>query len=246
MENGGAPTFNIYVMSYQRSDMIIAQDLFEYCTYVVRENEVELYRKAGVKNILAIPSGSIQFGFIDTLWWVIHNTPEDVIFISDDDIKRFVYRMDDWLPIDSNNFVDPVSTTTAEIERIAQVLYDLNLGLAYDGPQKTLFAYDKEWNFKGMPGHCRWVNKKALKAIYDSKDDAASDIDMAMQEILYNRITLQPKYFLSDAGQMETNSGGVTMTRQETIDYRLAMENKWGKYYEYDIRKNQAKINVKR
>ncbi len=246
MKEDHNPTFNIYVMSYQRSDKIVTQDLFEYCTYVVREEEAELYRKAGVRNLLAIPTGCIQFGFIDTLWWVIQNTPEDVIFIADDDITRFVYRMNDWLSIDSKNFANPAAIVTAEVERIGQVLYDLDLGLAYDGPQKTLFAYDKEWNFKGMPGHCRWVNKKALKASYNSEDDAGSDIDMAMQEMLYNRITLQPKYFLSDAGQMETNSGGTTMTRQETINYRLAMENKWGKYYEYDVRKNQAKINIKR
>lgn len=150
MKEDRNPTFNIYVMSYQRSDKIVTQDLFEYCTYVVREEETELYRKAGVRNLLAIPTGCIQFGFIDTLWWVIQNTHEDVIFIADDDIRRFVYRMNDWFSIDSKNFANPATIVTAEVERIGQVLYDLDLGLAYDGPQKTLFAYDKEWNFKGM------------------------------------------------------------------------------------------------
>lgn len=245
MENS-SPTFNIYVMSYQRSDRIVTQNVLEYCTYVVREKEAELYRKAGVRSLNVIPADCPCYNFMDTLWWIIWNTPEDVIFIADDDITRFIYRMDDWLPIDKNNFEDPVATATEEIERIGQILYDLDLGLAYDGPQKTLFAYDKEWNFKGMPGHCRWINKKCLKAMYDYKDPASSDIDMAMQEMLYNRITLQPKYFLSDAGQMETNAGGVTQSRSETLAYRLAMENKWGKYYEFDVRKNQAKINVKR
>lgn len=239
-------SFNIYVMSYQRYDRIVTQNLFEYCTYVVREAEAEKYREAGVKNLLIIPADCPVWNFMDTLWWTIWNTPEDVIFIADDDITRFIYRMNNWLAIDSANFVNPVETVTAEVERIAQILVDLNLGLAYDGPQKTLFAYDREWNFKGMPGHCRWVNKKALKAKYDCKDMASSDIDMAMQEMLLNRITLQPKYFLSDAGQMEVNAGGETNTREETYQGRLAMENKWGKYYQYDVRKNQAKINIKR
>lgn len=240
------PTFNIYVMSYQRYNKIVTQDIFAYCTYVVREKEAELYKKAGVKNLLVIPADCPCYNFMDTLWWTIWNTPEDVIFISDDDITRFVYRINDWLPINLENFADPVAVTTAEVERIAQILVDLDLGLAYDGPQKTLYAYDKEWNFKGMPGHCRWINKKCLKATYDYKDEASCDVDMAMQEMLYNRITLQPKYFLSDAGQMETNEGGVTQTRHDTLNYRLAMENKWGKYYSFDVRKNQAKINVKR
>ena len=233
-------------MSYQRYDRIVTKDLFEYCTYVVREEEAGKYREAGVDNLLVIPKDCPVWNFMDTLWWTIWNTPEDVIFIADDDITRFIYRMNNWLPIDSANFINPVETVTAEVERIGQMLVDLDLGLAYDGPQKTLFAYDKEWNFKGMPGHCRWVNKKCLKAKYDCKDMASSDIDMAMQEMLLNRITLQPKYFLSDAGQMEVNSGGETNTREETYQGRLAMENKWGKYYSYDVRKNQAKINIKR
>ena len=160
-------SFNIYVMSYQRYDRIVTKDLFEYCTYVVREEEADKYREAGVDNLLIIPKDCPVWNFMDTLWWTIWNTPEDVIFIADDDITRFIYRMNNWLPIDSANFINPVETVTAEVERIAQMLVDLDLGLAYDGPQKTLFAYLEEWNFKGMPGHCRWVNKKCLKAKYD-------------------------------------------------------------------------------
>lgn len=239
-------TFNIYVMSYQRYDKIITKPLFEYCTYVVREEEADKYREAGVEDLLVIPNDGTVINFMDTLYWTIWNTPEDVIFIADDDIKRFVYRMDDWCPIDTAHFDEPVRTTTEEIERIAQILYDLNLGLAYDGPQKSLFQYGSEWNFRGMPGHCRWINKKCLKATYDCKSMAASDIDMAMQEMLYNRITLQPRYFLSDAGQMELNSGGVTIDRSLLKKSRDAMIVKWGKYYDFDWRKNQAKINVKR
>lgn len=233
-------------MSYQRYDKILTQDLFEYCTYVVRESEAQQYRDAGVRSLLVIPADAPVWNFMSTLWWTIENTPEDVIFIADDDIERWVYRMNDWKAIDEANFTNPAEVATSEVERIAQILVDLNLGLAYDGPQKALFAYDREWNFKGMPGHCRWVNKKALKAKFDRKDIASSDIDMAMQEMLLNRVTLQPKYFLSDAGQMEVNSGGETNSREATYQNRLAMENKWGKYYQYDVRKNQAKINVKR
>jgi len=239
-------TFNIYVMSYQRYDKIVTKPLFEYCTYVVREEEADKYREAGVDDLLVIPNDGTVINFMDTLYWTIWNTPEDVIFIADDDIKRFVYRMNDWISIDTANFEDPVRTATEEIERIAQVLYDLDLGLAYDGPQKSLFQYTSEWNFTGMPGHCRWINKKCLKATYDCKSMAASDIDMAMQEMLYNRVTLQPRYFLSDAGQMELNAGGVTIDRSLLKKSRDAMIVKWGKYYDFDWRKNQAKINVKR
>ncbi|WP_289199633.1 hypothetical protein [Bacteroides acidifaciens] len=239
-------TFGIYVMSYKRADKILTQDLFEYCTYVVREEEAEAYRASGVRNLLVIPKDCPCWNFMDTLWWTIWNTPEDVIFIADDDIKYFSYRTDKATPITKDNYRNPVLTATEEIERIGCLLSDLNLGMAYDGPQKALYCYDKEFGFKGMCGHCRWINKSGLKAKYDYKDVASSDIDMVFQELLLNRITIQPKYFLSDAGSMETNKGGVTMSRQQTIDLRLEMENKWWPYYEYDVKKNIGKINIKR
>ena len=85
-------------MSYQRPDRILTQDLLEYCTYVVRWKEEEAYRNAGVKELLVIPQGAtlkdgtIVWSFMTTLYWIIENTPEDVIFIADDDIKNFTYR----------------------------------------------------------------------------------------------------------------------------------------------------------
>ena len=45
--NEKTPAFNIYVMSYMRPNRIMTQDHFEYCTYVVREEEAELYVKGG-------------------------------------------------------------------------------------------------------------------------------------------------------------------------------------------------------
>ena len=105
--------------------------------------------------------------------------------------------------------------------------------------------YDKEFCFKGMPGHVRWINKKALKARYDLKDPAISDVDMMLQELLMNRVVLLPKYFHS-YGIQASNEGGTTIDSRKNYEYRCAMKNKWGKYYEFDFRKNTAKINVKR
>lgn len=87
-------TFNIYCMSYKRSNAIMTKKLFEYCTYVVRAEEEQAYRDAGVENILAIPDGEVC-DFMSTLYWIINNTPEEVIFVADDDIKGFVYRTDE-------------------------------------------------------------------------------------------------------------------------------------------------------
>ncbi len=237
-------TFNIYVMSYKRANAIMTNNVFEYCTYVVREKEEIEYREAGIDNILVIPNEANVYDFMTSLYWIIDNTPEDVIFIADDDIKEMNYRLNDLVPILKSDGTLDKETATAEVERIAQLLVDLNLGLAFDNPQRALYVYDKEISFKGMPGHIRWINKSALKAKLNESDPASSDIDMAMQELLLNRVVLLPKYFISTA-KMDLNDGN-TETRKNHIELTYALRTKWGRYYEYDYRKNQASINVTR
>lgn len=244
-------SFGIYCMSYQRPDKIMTKDCLEYCTYVVRENEVDAYRRSGVDDLLVIPNGAkLKCGtriwnFMTTLWWIIENTPEDVIFIADDDIAHFTYRLNDSTPITSEHFKNPIEVATSEIERIAQMLVDLNLGFACDNPQPALYVYDKEVSFKGMPGGIRWINKKAIKAKFDPTDWATSDIDMVMQELMLNRIILLPKYFHSSAISA-VNFGGTTVDSDLNYKFRLAMKNKWGRYYDFDFKRNIARINVKR
>lgn len=229
-------TFNIYVMSYQRPHKIMTKNCLEYCTYVVREEEADAYRNAGIDDMLVIPKdatlecGGKVHSFMSTLYWIIENTPEDVIFVADDDIKRFCYRLDNYTAITAENYPDWKERTCDEILRIGQLLYDLNLGLAFDNPQMALYVYDKEFCFKGMPGHVRWINKKALKARYDLKDPAISDVDMMLQELLMNRVVLLPKYFHS-YGIQASNEGGTTIDSRKNYEYRCAMKNKWGKYY---------------
>lgn len=236
-------TFNVYVMSYKRSNCIKTQKLLEYCTYVVREEEAELYRNAGVKNILPIPKGSVS-NFMNTFYWIIENTPEDVICILDDDIKFFQYRLDCVEKFIIDNNLPDIEKASSEMERIGQLLLDLDLGFAFDNPTPIPKIYDKEFGFTGMPGHIRWVNKKCFKAKLDETDLASSDIDMAMQEVLYNRIILFPKYFCSNA-VMDKNEGERNL-RQAHIDLQHSMVNKWGKYYSYNFKKNVPKINVSR
>lgn len=235
-------SFNIYCMSYRRPNKILTKHQFEYCTYVVRQEEAA-YRAAGVDDLLVIPDGAVH-SFMSTLYWIIHNTPEDVIFIADDDIEKFVYRMSDTTYLELSDKRPDKERVTAEIERIAQLIYDLGIGYAFDQPTMAPYAYDCEFKFVGMPGHIRWINKKALKATYDPDDPAASDVDMMMQELLHNRIILQPRYLCAKAG-MDLNEG-ASRTREGHMILVEAMKNKWGKYYDYNYKRNFARIMVKR
>ena len=237
-------SFNIYVMSYKRSHKIVTKNQFEYCTYVVRESEAEKYREAGIDNMLVIPADSGVNNFMSTLYWIIANTPEDVIFIADDDIERFVYRTDVTRNLLLDDDTPNKELVTAEVERIAQLLVDLGIGFGFDQPNLALYCYQREFSFLGVPGHVRWINKKAFKAKYDPEDPASSDVDMMMQELLENRICLQPKYLCVYAGD-ETNKGAIRNTQTEYI-YIDAMKNKWGKYYDYNKKKNIQRIKVVR
>lgn len=235
-------TFNIYVMSYKRSDAIMTKNCFEYCTYVVRESEADLYRNAGIDDLLVIPEGAVD-NFMSTLYWIIDNTPEEAIFVADDDIKWFIHRTDFNVELRNGDFPDK-ETTTAEVERIAQIMVDLGIGLGFDQPQRALYNYNREFSFKGMPGHIRWINKSAFKATYNPQDPASSDVDMMLQELLTNRIVLLPKYFLSN-GIIDKNTGERD-SRKDFYDLALDLKRKWGKYYSFNFKKNTAIINVQR
>lgn len=238
-------------MSYRRANKIMTKDLVEYCTYVVREEEAQQYRDAGVTDLLVIPTeattstGCRIFNWVTTFFWIVENTPEEVICVLDDDIMTFLYRTINRVNM-KKDIPNHIEVATSEIERIGQLIVDLNLGFACDTPNAALYAYQQEFGFKGTPGSVRWVNKSAFKAVCKPEDDAASDVDIVMQELLRNRIILQPKYFIAN-NIMYTNEGGSShITSEDNEQYKLAMKNKWGRYFDFDNKKNIVKINVKR
>lgn len=244
-------TLGIYVMSYQRADKIKTWHVLNDCTYVVRASEEQEYRRAGVDKLLVIPEGgTLKCGdevcsFMTTFWWIIENTPEDVICILDDDISTFKYRLNDAVDIikDLKNGKDIIED---EIVRIAQLVVDLGLGIGCDQADERLYNYTQEFQVKGMAGAMRIINKTCLKAKYNRQDPATSDIDMIYQELLANRIILQPRYFHVSTPTVGTNKGGIGKDSVMIRNFVLAMKNKWGRYYDYNFKKGQAKININR
>ena len=233
-------TLGIYVQSYKRYDKILTQDLFEECTYVVRKSEEESYRQAGVKNIWAVDDEKID-NAIKTYWYIIDNAPEDIVFVADDDIEDCLYRLDSNVPIGKDKEI-----ITDEVIRIAQLLYDLKLGYACIDATSTQFNYDGEFAFKGTSGSMKWVNKKVLKARPDERVKFNYDIDLIMQELLYNRVVLKPRY-LCGKDKQDVNAGGDSgKLRQDQIDSIENMKIKWGKYFGYNYKSNKPRIKVER
>ena len=234
-------SFNIYVPSYKRSDVIMTNDLLEYCTYVVRKSEEKLYREAGITNILAVDDELINSG-AKAVYWIAANAEEDVVAIIDDDIKDFLYR------IDTNDKINKdKEIITSEIERIAQLVVDLDIGFGFIDATCIPYNYVQEFTFKGVCGGIKWVNKKKFKAQLDERVTYNFDCDIIMQELLHNRITLNPKYFCS-IDVMKVNKGGEAENRmrQDQIDSIENMKRKWGKYFKYNLRNDKPTLDVPR
>ena len=232
-------TFGVYVPSYKRyDDKLRMYDHLEYCTYVVRKSEEELYRKYGIDNLWVI-----EDKFIDNIHkvhqYIIDHSKEDVICIVDDDGK-FMYR---------NTITRDMTKEEAsmELERTAQMMVDLGIGFACTDANPTPYYYDAEFKFKGMCGGCKWFNKEKFKGKVDANCNYNFDLDLELQELLVNRVIFKPIYFI-DVGGQDTNKGGSNVDKNQEKRYNGInyTKTKWGKYFDYDFNHNKAKINVNR
>lgn len=235
-----AGNFGIYIPSYKRAATITTHTLLEYYKVVVRESEREVYlEKIPEENLIAVPDGEID-NIIKVVNWIVDHSPEPVIAMIDDDMKDLIYRLD------YNERITDPEVCTSEIERIAQLMVDLNLGYAAVDASIAPWNYTQEFMFTGTSGGLRWFNKKRYKARFDENVGYCCDTDAVFQELVKNRIILKPKYFCSH-GATDTNAGGNSQkSRNDQIASFELMKSKWGKYFDYDLKNNKIYIRVPR
>lgn len=232
-------SFGVYVPSYKRyNDKLRMYDHLEYCTYVVRQSEEQNYRAVGIDNLWVVEDEEID-NIHKVHDYILKNSPEEVICIVDDDGK-FMYRN-----IDSRDMTK--EEASAELERIAQIMVDLKIGFGCTDSNPAPFYYTAEFGFKGMCGGCKWFNKEVFKATIDPECYYNFDLDLELQELLYNRVVWKPIYFI-DVGGQDTNPGGSNTDKNS--NKRMSGINhtklKWGKHFDYNFKSNKAKINVAR
>lgn len=229
----------IYVPSYGRAETTTTFQLLDYCTYVVRKSEEEAYKARGIKDVWAVPDHEID-NLVKVTNYINDNSPEKIIFTIDDDVDYFMYRMD------KNEKITDKEVVMGEIERIAQLMLDLNIGFGAEDAAIAPWNYISEFTFKGTTGAMRWYNKDVYKSRFDEKVYHNCDLDVMLHELLVNRIILRPMYFCVKAGT-DTNAGGnSSKTRQAQIDCALEMKRRWGRYFDYNWKNNKPKINVAR
>lgn len=232
-------TFGKYVLSYGRAFTATTDELVPDATWIVRKSQEADYIAAGHKNVWGVDDDLIG-GLCEVNNWIIENAPEDIICIMDDDLKHFFYRM-----YETDEITD-VETIAAEMERVAQLMLDLDIGFAATDPTITPWNYIAEFEFKGIPGAVRWVNRKVYKAKFRKEYVWNCDIDVVLQELLTNRIILKPKYFCSK-GCTDTNEGGASgKKRGDQVACIHNLMHVWGKYFSYDFNKNKPRIQVQR
>lgn len=232
-------SLGIYVPSYGRAATTKTFQLLEYCTYVVRKSEEEAYKERGIKNIWAVNDCEID-NLCKVSNYIVDNAPEDIIFTIDDDVDHFIYRMD------NNEVVSDMDIVMAEIERIAQLMLDLEIGFGAEDAAATPWNYCSEFAFKGTTGAMRWYNKKVYKSRFREEVYHNCDLDVMLHELLVNRITLKPMYLCVIAGTDINSGGNSSKTRKEQVDCVYEMKRRWGKYFDYNFENNKPRINVTR
>ena len=231
--------FNIYVPSYGRAETTNTFKLLEYCTYVVRKSEEKAYRARGIENIWAVPDNQID-NICKTVNYIVDNSPETVICMVDDDLKNFVYRLDT-----NEKLFDP-EIITSELERIGQIMLDLDVGFGAEDAAQAPWNYSAEFTFKGTTGAFRWFNKNAYKSRFREEVLHNCDLDVMLHELLVNRITIKPMYLVCEAGTDKNAGGNSSKNRQEQRDCATEMIRRWGKYFRYNWKNNKPTINVSR
>ena len=233
-------TFNIYVQSYRRANAILTYHSLEYCTDVVRKSEEGLYRAAGIENIWAIQDDLIDScGKVTN--YLLDNAPEDVICIVDDDIEQFYHRLDTLQKIESKEEV------TREIERLAQLAYDMGIGYACCPIDTTPKYYDRPFKFVGVTGGLKIFNRTVLENRVNLEYKYLSDIDFELKELMEHRIILIANYFCNNA-RVDTNEGGNNGNKSlgEIEAENQEMSLKWGKYYKKADGGSAGKVKVVR
>ena len=232
----------IYVPSYKRHGKILTANTIGNCTYVVRESEAEQYRAALPVEISMIAAPDDQINTLGKVrQWVIDNAPEDIVIQLDDDIKFLCYELKlNYEPIEDKE------TILCELLRIAQIVDDLRLGEGSMTMTIDVRKHSSEFIFKGCIGIVYWFNKEYLKSQYET-DIIQVDIDHMLQELLHNRIIIIPDY-MGVSGFYDKNAGGnnTTKTKQRLVDAHNYLKAKWGKYFNFNYKTNQAKIKVER
>ncbi|BAL83535.1 hypothetical protein SELR_18270 [Selenomonas ruminantium subsp. lactilytica TAM6421] len=233
--------FQVYIISSSRYEwgMVTAKNFLDY-KHVIRKSQVELYKEHGFDNIVGIDDELIN-SYTKVYNYIVDNAPEDVVAIVDDDIDHFIYRTKEVEDITDKEVVQ------AEFERLAQIIYDLDLGLAFGPPNAIPYNYTSEFAWMGIPGAWKIVNRKYIKARMDAKIDRNVDIDYVLQEVLNNRVCIDAKYLCDVAHKDKlTNTTGSLYSKTDIDNSIDMMKLRWGKYFQYDAKKNIPKIRVKR
>lgn len=233
-------TVGIYVPSYKRSNDIETWYVLDgNCTYVVRESEEQKYREAGITKILSAPDELINSAQ-KVRYWILENTPEDIIIQIDDDVKEFRY---------TSHFSDVLTKDEIfdELYRVCQIMSDLKIGYGGTRNVANILTYSQEVRFTGTIGTVDIFNKSVFKAKPDPMASYAEDTDRVLQELLINRIVFVSAYF-GIVHDIDGKAGGDTdnKTVKKLNTARDYLMQKWGKYYRYQPQNNTSVITVKR
>lgn len=233
-------TFQVYIISASRYSRgpITAKNFLDY-KHVVRKSQEQSYIDNGFENVIAFEDNLIN-SYAKVFNYLVEHAPEDVIAIVDDDTEFYRYRTDTTRKIESPELVQ------GEFERLAQIIYDLDIGLAFCPPTATPYNYTSEFSWLGIPGAWKIVNRNCIKAKMDTSI-SRQDIDYVLQEVMMNRICLDAKYITTKGFDDAESLTSGNFYLKSDVDHSIeTLELRWGKYFQFDRKKNIPKLFVDR
>jgi len=234
----------VVIMSKNRPDAAKkTQGLYVNSDMCVAESEYDAYLKVGCENVTTHPDSVTGVGPVRQ--WILDNYSDDVLFISDDDIKDLWCNMG----ISGYHITDPHEIMNI-IANTANCAYDLGLHVFGFNPMADNRKYVPTKPFtlcSWLGGAIGFVGRRDYRY---SDNKLRADIDYCIESILHDRIIfVDSRYSL--IANLFSMKGGNSEFRSKITDKDeiKCLLRKWGKYLNIVVTKRNSirlTLNIER
>lgn len=233
--------YRIYSPSYKRSNLAISHKLFprELFTYVVREEEADLYKKFNV-DLMIIPKGTVH-DISTTRNWILENKKSKYLVTVDDDMKDIT-----WL----------LKRTRKKLTK-DEIIYFIELGftMATDAgaglwgmnvnSDPLAYQINKPFGFADMIlGPFTGIIDTDLR--YDEELPLKEDYDISLQCLNKHKKTFRINFLSYNVDHQKLEGGCQTYrTSEREIEQNELFQKKWGsKIVKHNNRTDRDTINM--
>lgn len=231
----------VYCPSYKRSKIAISHKLFqkEMFTYVVREEEKDLYSHLGV-NLMTIPKDAGVKDISTTRNWILNNKKTKYLVTVDDDMKSLYWiKQRKYYELNQFDIIKMIEVGFQLSEDCGAGLWGLNVlvdPMAYRQNMPISFS-------KVILGPFMGILDSDLK--YDERLPLKEDYDFFLQQLNKHRKCVRLNMFSYQVDHQKLEGGCQTyrsLEREE--EQNILLRQKWGSNIIKDNHLNPDSINM--